>query len=269
MMSKKKFCGILILLITISSSFVVFQTSILRTDTRLVPALSPSLPFDMKFDSTLPVNITTSSNYFDGYNLFVLENINMATQQVVEQVLYITDMKGTIIYQKKVGSTTLPDVESYSVEFINSKTVICGLANSVILLNIETNEVVDLGFKGHHDYELNPINNTYFTLIIYQTWVDEEPVVFDIVREHDFDGNIVWESSTWNYVNLDHWCPFEDKFDVRVDLTHTNTIIFDDKEDVLYINCRNTNTFYKIDHKTGDLLWSQGQFGNFTLRDIH
>ena len=269
MMSKKKFFGTLILLIAILSSFVVFQTSILRTDTRLLSALSPSLPFDNKFDSTLPVNITTSPNYFDGYNLFVLENINMATQQIIEQVLYITDMKGTILYQKKVGSTTFPDAAFYVVEFIDSKTVICGIADSVILLNIETNEVVDLGFNGHHEYELNPVNDTYFTLIGYQTWYEDQPIVFDKVREYDSDGNIVWEASTWDYVSLDQWCPFEDKFDIRVDLTHTNTIIFDDKEDVLYINCRNTNTFYKIDHKTGDLLWSLGEYGNFTLRDIN
>ncbi|MFW9906026.1 MAG: aryl-sulfate sulfotransferase, partial [Candidatus Thorarchaeota archaeon] len=41
----------------------------------------------------------------------------------------------------------------------------------------------------------------------------------------------------------------------------------DSEEDVIYYMSRNCNTFFKIDHKTKEILWALGEHGDFTLFD--
>jgi hypothetical protein len=50
-----------------------------------------------------------------------------------------------------------------------------------------------------------------------------------------------------------------------MDLTHANTLDWDYNNSIIYLNLRNTNTFYKINQTTGDIIWACGEFGNFTL----
>jgi hypothetical protein len=52
------------------------------------------------------------------------------------------------------------------------------------------------------------------------------------------------------------------------DVTHANSLFWDVDTDIIFLNLRNTNTFYKIDHKTGEVLWGLGEHGNFSLFDI-
>jgi hypothetical protein len=52
-----------------------------------------------------------------------------------------------------------------------------------------------------------------------------------------------------------------------IDFTHANAIQWDYNNSVVYLNVRHTNTFYKIDMNTGNIIWACGQFGNFTLLD--
>ena len=52
---------------------------------------------------------------------------------------------------------------------------------------------------------------------------------------------------------------------LRKILTHANTLDWDYNNNVIYLNLRNTNTFYKINQTTGNLIWACGEFGNFTL----
>ena len=49
------------------------------------------------------------------------------------------------------------------------------------------------------------------------------------------------------------------------DFTHANTLDWHYNEGIIYLNTRNTNTFYKINQTTGNLIWSCGEFGDFTL----
>ena len=49
------------------------------------------------------------------------------------------------------------------------------------------------------------------------------------------------------------------------DFTHANTLDWDYNNSIIYLNLRNTNTFYKINQTTGNIIWACGEFGNFTL----
>ena len=50
-----------------------------------------------------------------------------------------------------------------------------------------------------------------------------------------------------------------------MDLTHANTLDWDYNNSIIYLNVRNTNTFYAINQTTGNLMWACGEYGNFTL----
>ncbi|MBY9001505.1 MAG: aryl-sulfate sulfotransferase, partial [Candidatus Heimdallarchaeota archaeon] len=208
--------------------------------------------------------IESSQGYFDGYNLFILERRNISDYTTVDKTLFIVNMEGDIIVEKDVGTDAF-----LGVEFINSTTLLYGNYEGALLWNIETDLEEQLYFKGHHEYEWNPITNTFFTLNQYLVFHDGLDYVYDRIAEFTPDGEMIWSVNMSDFVPFDHWCPFQDSEDEGVaDITHANSIFFDDVEDVIYVNCRNTNTFYKIDHKTGELLWSLGEYGDFELYDI-
>ena len=209
--------------------------------------------------------IRLKGNYFDGYNLFVLERRDLDTQLSVDKTLLIVDMEGNVYIERDLGTDSF-----LGAEFINSTTLLVGKNAGAALWNIETDEFVQMSFHGHHDYEFNKENNTFFTLNIYFLEHEGTTYAFDRIEEYTPEGELIWYVNTSDFISFDQWCPFHDlDFDGKADLTHSNSIIYDEDFDVLYLNCRNTNTFYKIDHKTGNLVWALGEYGDFTLRDIY
>jgi len=50
-----------------------------------------------------------------------------------------------------------------------------------------------------------------------------------------------------------------------LDFTHANSLDWDYTNDIIYLNLRNTNTFYAINQTNGNIIWACGEFGNFTL----
>jgi hypothetical protein len=208
--------------------------------------------------------IESSEGYFEGYNLFILERRNISDYTTVDKTLFIVDMDGKIIIEKDVGTDAF-----LGVEFINSTTLLYGNYEGGLLWNIETDVEEQLHFKGHHEYEWNPIDNTYFTLNQYLVFYDGLDYVYDRIAEFTPEGEMIWSVNMSEFVPFEHWCPFQGtEYEGMADITHANSIFYDDVEDVIYVNCRNTNTFYKIDHETGELLWSLGEYGDFELYDI-
>ncbi|MFX0091161.1 MAG: aryl-sulfate sulfotransferase, partial [Candidatus Hodarchaeota archaeon] len=212
------------------------------------------------------VNITSTSDVFDGYNLFVLEQRNI-TDPKYKHSLFITDMQGKVMAERVLPSST-HKIASFRAKFINASTILLGQPDNPVLWNIYTNKSVYLGgIVGHHDYEYNPLNKTYFTfggspdIIINGTEYS-----FGSIVELNSSGQIIWSLDTNSFISPNQWCPFQDsKINGTADLVHPNSIFFDVENDVLYFNARNVNTFYKIDHKTGKVLWGLGGHGNFTL----
>jgi len=208
-----------------------------------------------------------STGRFEGYNLFVLERCNAQGLTPINRTLLITDLEGNIYLSKEFGKEA--NLDFFGVEFVNSTTLLYGDQTGAKLWNIETNVTKNLNVYGHHDYERNYANDTYFAISKYIVNIEGVDYLFDMVREYSDDGSLVWQLNTRDFTNLEHWCPYEDMVETSRDITHTNTVFFDEDEDVIYINSRTLNTIYKIDHKTKEVIWSLGEYGDFTLFDLY
>ncbi|MFX1284472.1 MAG: aryl-sulfate sulfotransferase [Promethearchaeota archaeon] len=206
-----------------------------------------------------------NSPVFDGYNLFVLEDKNLLTLNRSLKLL-ITDMEGEVIIEKDYLKEPR-GLDVYPVELFNTTTVLLGADDGAVLWNFVTNTTYDLGFEGHHDLEYNVNYNTFFTMSWYATEIDGILYGFDVIKEYDWQGNLQWSLDTREFVSPTMWCPFQDSYGEIRDLTHGNTVFYDSEEDIIYYNSRNCNTFWKIDHKTGRILWALGEYGDFQLFD--
>ncbi|MFX0091410.1 MAG: aryl-sulfate sulfotransferase [Candidatus Hodarchaeota archaeon] len=243
------------------TSFFIFSDDAKDSALDLNENLShPAKPFrntlrSSRFKGDPNFNITFNKNYFDGYNLFFLEQRTSTT--VLNKKLLITDMKGKIIGQKPA--------ECENAKFINSTTIIYRSPSNATLWNIYTDKTEELNFYGHHDYDYNYLCDTFFTFQDYTVNINGTNYLFDKINEYNRAGDIVWTLNTRDFIDHTMACPYGDIAPEGIDITHSNSIFYDPDEDVLYYNARNVNTFYKIDHKTSHVLWGLGEYGNFTL----
>ncbi|MFX1516628.1 MAG: aryl-sulfate sulfotransferase [Promethearchaeota archaeon] len=162
----------------------------------------------------------------------------------------------------------------HPAKLLTPDTVLCAkdIGNkevNAVLWNITNNNVEILDFFGHHDFEWNPNDNTYFAFLKYRIEIDGQEYMYDTIDEYTKTGKLVWSLDTRSFIPPSQWCPFQDLDDGIADMTHSNSIFYDTEEDVFYYNPRNPNTFYKIDHNTGEVIWGLGEYGNFTLFDLH
>ncbi|MCE7741911.1 MAG: hypothetical protein GOP50_05590 [Candidatus Heimdallarchaeota archaeon] len=227
--------------------------------------LNNNIKYDYFFE-VVKFDVTASSDRFEGYNLFVVERHDGVTWAAFNRTLVIADLDGNIYFTKELY--TEGALADYATEFVNSTTILYGDEDGSYLWNLETDITQYLNFSGHHDYERNYANDTYFALQGEIVKEEYNSYLFDRIIEYDSTGAEIWHVNTSNFVDFTQWCPYEDMSGSHRDLTHSNTVFYDEKEDVIYLNSRNLNTFYKIDHKTGDVIWALGEYGNFTLFDI-
>ena len=211
-------------------------------------------------------NITYEEDAFDGYNIFVVQQTDLTTSNNLSRYLVIMDMNGQIIRMKDVGSKGNLDIRN--VEFLNSTTILLGEDEGAVLWNLYTFSFINVDCTGHHEYEYNPNSNTIFTFNEYSIDIDGIKYRFDYINEYNLTGHLVWSLDTRSFISHTQWCPFKDMIDNQAGITHSNTIFFDPEEDIFYYNPRNVNTFYKINHTSGEIIWSLGQFGDFTLFDL-
>jgi hypothetical protein len=210
------------------------------------------------------VEVTKNPTAFEGHNLFVLRERDIENRQS-NQTLIITDMKGNVEYERVLTNDGVYELADLSVEFVNPTTVLVGYPFNVALVNIYNDTTRFLNFYGHHEYEYNPNNDTVFTFKYHPTTINNSEYLFDLINEYDLNGNLVWSLDVSDFITPDMWCPYYDLFGGNPDITHSNTAFYDADEDVIYYNPRNVNTFYKIDHKTGDVIWGLGEYGNFSM----
>jgi hypothetical protein len=216
--------------------------------------LSSSLYGGISFD------IAKTDGYLDGYNLFNLHAINASKRgERINNSLVIFDMDGNLILENP--SFTKP------IEMINSTTILGNSRTGALLWNMETDAYHFLNFKGHHEFEYNPNDNTIFTLHLTSEEIEGEDYRFDEVREYALNGSLVWSLDVGDFIDYTQWCPYHDHRKDYNDVTHCNSVFYNADEDVIYLNVRNVNTFYKIDHATGDVIWALGEYGDFTLVD--
>ncbi len=218
-----------------------------RLKTLIHPNLddTPTLPSDLSF------NITSNEGYFDGLNLF-------DPRGEIEYKSVIMNLEGDIIVERPYWRM---------VEFINSTHVLgfCS-EHEAALWNVYEGTETRLGIQGHHELEYNWINNTILTFKAYVVTINETQYKYDMIEEYNLEGELVWSLDTQDIISPNQWCPFKDGF-TEADITHSNSIFFDSEEDTFLFNVRNVNTFYKVDHKTGEILWGLGEYGNYSLYD--
>ncbi|MFX0202639.1 MAG: aryl-sulfate sulfotransferase, partial [Candidatus Hodarchaeota archaeon] len=245
------------------------QGNQLREAIVIEPARSVGYMASMGMKGVEP-NITSTDSAFDGYNLFILGQQTKTDPPKKDYKLLVTNMEGEMISDKEMIS--LPqDVWFHSAKFINSTTLLYGTGKGAAFWNIYDQSIVNLGFESHHEYVYNPLNNTIFTHEGNNVKIDGTDYRFDVIKEYDTSGQLVWSLDSRSFLSHTQWCPYQDLVGGYgiPDITHSNSLFFDPDEDVFYYHPRNVNTFYKIDHKTGQVLWGLGEYGNFTLFDRH
>jgi hypothetical protein len=210
------------------------------------------------------VRITGTNGAFEGNNLFVLVKTDRATQQR-HLFMLIVDLNGEVLLEEYLGVDLW--VSDCPAEFIGPTTILVGSNNSAAIYNLTDGSMTLLPFGGHHEYEYNPLDDTFFTLNENEVEVDEVTYLYDTIIEFDRNGNVVWSFDTTSLIDADQWCPYQDYLWDRPDVTHMNTVYFDAEDDSIYLMSRNANTFWKIDHSSGDVVWGLGELGDFTLFD--
>jgi hypothetical protein len=205
-------------------------------------------------------DIAKTDGYLDGYNLFNLHAINASKRSDrINNSLVVFDMDGNLILENPWFINP--------IEMINSTTVLGDSISGATLWNMETDNYHFLGIKGHHEYEYNPNANTVFTLDRSFEEIDGDDYRFDKIREYALNGSLVWSLDVHDFINHTQWCPYQDRKSDASDITHSNSVFYDADEDIIILNVRNVNTFYKIDHATGEIIWALGEYGDFTLFD--
>jgi len=221
---------------------------------------------------SLPCTITTTGNAWNGQLAFGLFQYNSSnSQQIDESYLVVMDTNGSVLHllqssgQQYFGAVKYIAQDTLMVQGANSPT-----GSELFFWNFTSNQTTYFpGIYGHHDVDYDPVNNTFLTLHNYVRNVNGTNYLFDTIVEVNATGSVLWSWDTYGHIPLSEADPFNDTAVVNgqtvIDFTHSNAIEWDYKDNIIYLNVRHTNTFYKIDQNTGNIVWACGQFGNFTL----
>ena len=205
-------------------------------------------------------NYDINAQYFEGYNMYILES-----EEHTDCKILMTDLDNKVVLEK-----VIPDnVVIADILFYNTTTVLFGDSFCTKMWNFETDVIVDMGFVGHHDIDVNYVDNTFLTLDYYQIEIENNTYFYDNITEYDSSGVQIRSIDTRNYVEPWQLCPYLQIGYNPIDITHANSVFFDEEERVIYLNVRNINTFYKIDYNTEELIWALGEYGNFTMYDVY
>ena len=222
-------------------------------------------------DFVLPFQIETYGNAWDGVITFGLFNTSGSPLNFTVYNSYLVVMKtdGTLLFFRQardfnylVAKVMSPDSLMFQGE----------PGQTTHFWNFTSNSTVDFpNVYGHHDVEYNPFNDTFLNLRQYERTINGSQIIFDKIVEEDGSGNILWSWDTYDYIPLSDadLCNHvgEANGTTLIDFTHANAIQWDYNNSVVYLNLRHTNTFYKINMTTGNIIWACGEHGNFTLID--
>jgi hypothetical protein len=219
----------------------------------------------------LPCTTATYGNAWDGDLAFGLFQTSPANGNT-SAYLVVMKTNGTVQYLRQAK-----DQSYFAVKNIANDTLMfqgepnLGGTNGAEILathfwNYVSNTTQDFpNVDGHHDIEYNPIDNTFLTLQSYVRDINGSQIQFDKIVEFSLTGDVLWSWDTYNYIPLSEADPLTLVNGSIMDFTHANALDWDYNNNIIYLNLRHTNTFYKINQTTGDIIWACGEFGNFTL----
>ncbi|MGV9103493.1 MAG: aryl-sulfate sulfotransferase, partial [Candidatus Thorarchaeota archaeon] len=221
-------------------------------------------------EGTISFQITAnqSSLYTPGLTLFPCVEITIqnGTRSMGTGYLFVVDQNGDIIAQM---DNTLSSVH----KFINSTTVLMGgQTGDLSLWNYQTGTTETLPIPGgHHAFDYNPYTDTFMVLeYAYsdEIW-DGKQVLYDVLSEYNRDGELIWqwdarEEYPFN-ATIHSSLGTNETNHGGADWMHSNSIVWDKEEDVVYLNLRNQDMILKINRATKDIEWSAGRWGSFTV----
>jgi hypothetical protein len=215
----------------------------------------------------VPCSIKTYGDAWDGAIAFGLLNVTNPAHQ--NQYLVVMKTNGELEYaEKSNGDFIVKPILQDALMYTGSGYYWGG--GDINFLNLTTNQTTSFpNILTHHDVDYDPINNTFLTLEAYVRNINGHDTLLDKIVEVNSTGRVLWTWDTYDHISISDASPFNETTVVGnetvIDFTHCNAIQWDYNDSIIYLNVRNLNTFYKIDEKTGDIIWGCGQHGNFTL----
>ncbi len=225
---------------------------------------------------TVPVRIDTFGEVWDGQLTYGLFQTNVSNGPVATYLI-VMKSNGTLLYLRQSDDPPTYELAKNiapGVIMFQGEPFLGGATTSPMLpthfWNYVDNTTQDFPtVVGHHDIEYDPFNNTFLTLQNYVRTVGNYTLLFDKIVQLDANGSVLWSWDTYNYIPLQDGDPFQPTTIINgttlLDFTHANALDWDYNDSIVYLNLRHTNTFYKINQTTGDLIWACGEHGNFTL----
>jgi len=240
--------------------------------------VAPSLPRANSGQFSLPVTVSTYGNAWDGNLTFGLFQYGSGSLQPLQSYLVTMDTNGDPIYLRAYNDSVAGSSNPYSggyglLKYVSNGTIMFqGDPNqSTHFWNPITNQTTDfLNVEGyHHDIDYDPITGNFLVLMDYVRSVNGTQVLYDTIDELNSTGTVLWTWDTYNYLPLSWADPDGDTVTVNgqsvMDFTHCNAIQWDYQENVVYLNSRHLDTFFKINMTSGQIIWGCGLHGNFTL----
>ncbi len=190
------------------------------------------------------------------------------------------DMEGTVIWDLQVIDRLLPG-EMNGFEVLEDGNVLFLHRGVRRIVDPSDNSFlyVDEPYGGHHDVTKTPMDtilclHTEWFQVDYEPWMPQNTLMGDVILEVDMaTQQVIWEWHLRDHVDpIEHHHPSIAQVGLQGvrDWSHGNTVQFiqdylfqGQTYDAILINSRHLNTFWVIDHATGDILWSCGEHGIF------
>ena len=259
------------------SKKTIILTVIAATLCLVLSSFLPAVHSQTSSNFTLPCTINAFGSSWDGAISFDLAQTGNGTVNA----LVVMDTNGTLLNLRESDSGY--DGANYNIAADTlmfegePSTTVAGTVWSTCAThfwNFITNTTQDFpSVLSEHDIQYDPVSNTFLTLQDYVRQIGNNSILFDKILQVAPDGTVLWSWDTYNYIPLSEASPFNETAATKItgqtveDVTHANSIDWDYNNGVIYLNLRATDTFYKIDQATGDIVWACGEFGNFTLLD--
>ncbi|WP_326993414.1 aryl-sulfate sulfotransferase [Chitinophaga sp. 212800010-3] len=195
--------------------------------------------------------------------------------------LYLLDANGKVAWYHQVNGTGFK-----TAHFTEKKTLLCILGGKEFPTSYG-NEIMELSLSGdtllhlkkgqndfianaHHEVLLSPGNNIVLLSTAEKQFDlsargghDADTVRSDAILVLDRQGHKVWEWTVFDALD-----PREDKdiLRTRMDWMHANSLSFD-KDGNYLISFYNNGQIWKLDARTGKIIWKFGRNGDFQLPD--
>jgi len=234
----------------------------------LCPAQSPSF--------TLPCTIETYGSAWAGNLTFGLFQYLPGAFNPLSSYLVVMSTSGELIYSQEYSNnlgTIYSGGYGIGVKYVSNDTIMYqgDPDQSTHFLNLDTNQTTDFpNVAGyHHDIDYDPVTGNFLVLDNYVRNVNGTAVLYDTIDELNSTGGVLWTWDTYDHIPFSWANPYnfttQDNGETVVDFTHCNAIQWDYDENVVYLNSRHLDTFFKINMTSGDIIWACGLHGNFTL----